>query len=68
MESEAGKPLMAKYSVSAFPTLLWLNADGNIQHKTVGAGDAKVQAKKSIELAPEDQKKDLWSSAFIAGN
>ncbi|MGZ2371683.1 thioredoxin fold domain-containing protein [Ancylomarina sp. YFZ004] len=40
MESEAGKPLMAMYNVSAFPTLLWLDADGNIQHKTVGAGDA----------------------------
>lgn len=41
MESEAGKPLMGRYQVSAFPTLLWLDGDGNIQHKTMGAGDAK---------------------------
>ncbi|MCZ4695961.1 DUF255 domain-containing protein [Ancylomarina euxinus] len=40
MESEAGKPLMERYQVSAFPTLLWLDSDGNIQHKMVGAGDA----------------------------
>ncbi|MDM8158446.1 thioredoxin domain-containing protein [Labilibaculum sp. K2S] len=42
MESEAGKPLMEKYQVSAFPTLLWLDAEGNIQHKMVGAGDANT--------------------------
>ncbi|PKQ63271.1 hypothetical protein BZG01_16245 [Labilibaculum manganireducens] len=42
MESEAGKPLMEKYQVSAFPTLLWLDADGNLQHKMVGAGDANT--------------------------
>jgi len=41
MESEAGKPLMGRYQVSAFPTLLWLDGDGNIHHKTMGAGDAK---------------------------
>lgn len=40
MESEEGKPLMGKYQVAAFPTLLWLDAEGNIQHKMVGAGDA----------------------------
>jgi len=39
MESEAGKPLMAKYQVAAFPTLLWLDADGNMQHRMVGAGN-----------------------------
>jgi len=39
MESEAGKPLMAKYQVAAFPTLLWLDADGKLQHRMVGAGN-----------------------------
>ncbi len=55
MESEAGKPLMAKYNVSAFPTLLWLDSDGNIQHKTVGAGDAKaLVATGKVAIDPEN--------------
>ena len=55
MESEAGKPLLKKYQVSAFPTLLWLDADGNIQHKTVGAGDAKsLIGSASTALDPEN--------------
>ena len=67
MESEAGKPLMAKYNVSAFPTLLWLDADGNIQHKTVGAGDAKallVTAKTAVD--PENSWGAL-NKKFVAG-
>ncbi len=67
MESEAGKPLMGKYNVSAFPTLLWLDADGNIQHKTVGAGDAKallVTAKTAVD--PENSWGAL-NKKFLAG-
>ena len=29
--------------------------------------EAKVQAEKSVKLAPEDQKKNLWSTKFLAG-
>ena len=55
MESEAGKSLISKYKVSAFPTLLWLDADGNMQHRTVGAGDAKaLLATAKTAIDPEN--------------
>ena len=67
MESEAGKPLMAKYNVSAFPTLLWLDADGNVQHKTVGACDAiELNAIGKTAVDPEN----CWGALnkkFLAG-
>ncbi|RXQ91485.1 DUF255 domain-containing protein [Ancylomarina salipaludis] len=59
MESEEGKPLMGKYQVAAFPTLLWLDAEGNIQHKMVGAGDANsLLATASLAL----DTKNNWSA------
>ena len=59
MESEAGKPLMSRYQVSAFPTLLWLDGDGNIQHKTMGAGDANsLIATATLAL----DKENNWSA------
>jgi len=59
MESEEGKPLLKKYQVSAFPTLLWLDADGNIQHKTMGAGDANsLIATATLASDPENN----WSA------
>jgi len=59
MESEAGKPLMGRYQVSAFPTLLWLDGDGNIQHKTMGAGDANsLIATATLALDTENN----WSA------
>ncbi|WP_461643519.1 thioredoxin family protein [Labilibaculum euxinus] len=55
MESEAGKPLMEKYQVAAFPTLLWLDADGKLQHKMVGAGDAQsLIATATLALDPKN--------------
>ena len=58
---------MAKYSVNAFPTLLWLNIDGNIQHKTVGAGDAKaLLATAKMAVDPENSWGAL-NKKFVAG-
>ncbi|MGK0290981.1 MAG: thiol-disulfide isomerase/thioredoxin [bacterium] len=68
MESEAGKPLLKKYKVSAFPTLLWLDSDGNIQHKMVGAGDAKsLIATATTALDPENNWGAL-NEKFVGGD
>jgi thioredoxin-related protein len=67
MESEAGKPLMGKYSVRAFPTLLWLDADGNIQHKTVGAGDAKALLATAKTAVDPENSWGALNKKFVAG-
>ncbi len=67
MESEAGKPLMGKYNVSAFPTLLWLDADGNIQHKTVGAGDAKALLATAKTAVDPENSWGALNKKFEAG-
>ena len=59
MESEAGKPLAQKYSIKAYPTLLWLNADGIIQHKMVGAGDASTLV-ETAKIANDPERN--WAS------
>jgi len=41
MESEEGMPLAKKYKVRVFPTLLWLDGDGEVKHKQLGAGTTK---------------------------
>jgi len=41
MESEEGKILIKKYPVKAYPTLLYLESNGEIRHIMVGAGDEK---------------------------
>jgi len=38
MESPEGKLIAAKYKISGYPTLLFLNSKGEIVHKSVGAG------------------------------
>jgi|YNPMSStandDraft_1061717.scaffolds.fasta_scaffold00255_17 thiol-disulfide isomerase/thioredoxin len=39
MEKGEGKEFAKKYNISAFPTLLFLDAKGNIQHRYVGSCD-----------------------------
>ena len=66
METEAGMPLTAKYNVRVFPTLLWLDADGNMQYRRVGASDAKVfMANGKTALDPENSWATL-NKEFIA--
>jgi len=36
MESEEGKKIAEKYDIHSYPTLLWLDAEGVIQHRYIG--------------------------------
>jgi thiol-disulfide isomerase/thioredoxin len=58
MESKEGKKLAEKYNAHSYPTLLWLNTDGVMQHKTVGF----VQAKVLIASAKQALSNDNWAS------
>ncbi len=42
MEKGEGVELRKKYGVQAFPTLLWIDAEGNIMHRLVGGRSAKA--------------------------
>ncbi len=39
MEKDEGVTIANKYSIRAYPTLLWLDGDGNVKHKVVGGVD-----------------------------
>lgn len=40
MEKDDGITIANKYGIRAYPTLLWLDGDGNVKHKIVGGLDA----------------------------
>ena len=67
MESEAGKLLKAKYNVRAFPTLLWLDTDGNIQHEKVGAGDAEALLATAKTAVDPENNWGALNKKFEAG-
>jgi len=58
---------MAKRSVELNTNFLNTDTYACILNKAGQIEEAKIQAAKSIELAPEDQKKDLWSMKFLEG-
>ena len=54
METEDAMPLSKKYKISSFPTLLWLDANGNILTQSVGGMDANALMKTAtLALNPE---------------
>ena len=55
MEKEEGIAISSKYQIRAYPTLLWLDGDGNVKHKIVGGLDATgliQNGKKAIDPTP----------------
>ncbi|WP_320018595.1 hypothetical protein [Labilibaculum manganireducens] len=57
---------MAKRSVELNANFANIDTYACILNKAGQIEEAKIQAAKSIELAPEDQKKDLWSLQFMS--
>jgi len=55
MERGEGPNLAAKYAIRAYPTLLWLNGNGDVVHKVVGGLDPTgliQNGKKALDPAP----------------
>ena len=55
MEKDDGITIANKYGIRAYPTLLWLDGDGNVKHKIVGGLDQNgliEQGKKAIDPTP----------------
>lgn len=54
MEVEEGVTLKEKYGVTAFPTLLYINAEGEVVHRTVGGmPDKKLLEQAAIAMDPQ---------------
>lgn len=55
MEKGEGVDLAGKYSIRAYPTLLWLDGDGEVKHKIVGGLDVAgliQNGKKAVDPTP----------------
>ena len=59
---------MAKRSVELDANFANIDTYACLLNRAGMTDQAKVQAKKAVELAPKEQKKGLWSSTFMAGN
>lgn len=56
MEKGEGPSIASRYSVTAYPTMLWLDGDGNVKHKYVGGTDPAgllEQGRKATDKTPE---------------
>jgi|ERR1043165_8053406 thiol-disulfide isomerase/thioredoxin len=55
MEKDEGPTIAGKYQIRAYPTLLWLDGDGNVKHKIVGGLDVAgliQNGKKAVDPTP----------------
>lgn len=55
MEKDEGVTIAGKYQIRAYPTLLWLDGDGNVKHKIVGGLDPTgliQNGQKAIDPTP----------------
>ena len=59
---------MAKRSVELNANFANIDTYAFLLNKVGQKEEAKVQAKKSVALAPKDQKKNLWSATFTVEN
>ena len=67
METEQGKVLNKRYEVTGYPTLLFLDGDGNMIHRIVGAPDGKVLLKEAAR-AIEGKGYSPMNKAYADGN
>ena len=67
MEKGEGPALKKQYGVNAFPTLLFLNGDGELQHCIVGGMPAE-ELLKQAGLALDGQGVASLEKAYKAGN
>lgn len=74
MEKGEGLELRAKYNVTAYPTFLYINGDGEIVHKTVGSCEAEefiqngldaISPKRNFRYLQQEYTKNAKDPLFI---
>lgn len=56
-EEGEGAEIMKRYEISAFPTFLILNSEGEVQHKIVGGSETAEDFIKRVEEGLEKRKR-----------
>jgi thiol-disulfide isomerase/thioredoxin len=68
MEKGEGPALAERYKVSAYPTLLYINGDGEVVHRVVGALDATRLLKEGEVACNPDSSFMSWQKKYESGN
>ncbi len=67
MEKGEGQTIQLRYKVVAFPTLLFINADGEVIHKALGFQDAEQFLAIGKVALSSDQTFAAWSGRYAKG-
>jgi thioredoxin-related protein len=68
MEQGEGLTIQQRYKVAAFPTLLFLNGDGEVVHKVLGFQDATQFLAVGKTALTSDQTFAAWTSRYDKGD
>ena len=69
-EKGEGLDVAKKYAVTAYPTSLFVSADGNLIQRTVGYGGIKGlmdEASKAVDAAKDPKPMSVWDEEFANG-
>ena len=69
-EKGEGLDVAKKYAVTAYPTSLFVSADGNLIQRTVGYGGIKGlmdEASKAVDAAKDPKPMSVWDKEFADG-
>ena len=69
-EKGEGLDVAKRYAVTAYPTSLFVSADGNLIQRTVGYGGIKGlmdEASKAVEVAKDPKPMAAWDKEFADG-
>ncbi len=67
MEKGDGQTVQLRYKIAAFPTLLFLNADGEVIHKALGFQDAEQFLAIGKAALSGDQTFATWATRYNKG-
>jgi thiol-disulfide isomerase/thioredoxin len=67
MEKGDGQTIQLRYKIAAFPTLLFLNADGEVIHKALGFQDAEQFLAIGKAALSGDQTFATWTTRYNKG-
>ncbi|MEZ0487811.1 thioredoxin family protein [Fibrella aquatica] len=70
-EKGEGITVAKQYAITAYPTSLFVSADGSLVQRTIGYGGIKGfldEASKAVEAAKDPKPIAVWDNEFVAGN
>lgn len=68
METQAGKTFNNKYKVTGYPSLLFINQEGEIVLRSVGAKDVTRFIALGESAIKADDRSDIYAKMYEAGN